>query len=182
MWWEGYKGEEVVLFDDYRGESGFSEMLRLTHEYSAIVPVKGGSVRVNPAWFIFTTNEPWTLWAGWKSFDKTPWERRVTDHFDLKWVLHEGAQAVAVTTLKGNYENYADAPDQDEEATLKDEEVEDILALPPTSKWLKRRVYGGPAEAPPEAKRGNHGQVHDVANQMDLPDQGSLELEIPQIP
>jgi len=41
MWWQGYNGEEVVLFDDYRGETSFSEMLLLTHEYRHEAPTKG---------------------------------------------------------------------------------------------------------------------------------------------
>lgn len=37
-WWEGYHGQPVVLFDDFRGEIRYAEMLRLVDRYQKTVP------------------------------------------------------------------------------------------------------------------------------------------------
>lgn len=41
-WWEGYDGEEDVIFEEFRGSLMFSTMLMLLDRNSAKVPVKGG--------------------------------------------------------------------------------------------------------------------------------------------
>lgn len=168
LWFEGYEGEEVVLFDDYRGETGFSEMLRLTHEHRSKVNVKGGSATVNPACVVFTSNEPYTLW--WKGQNKEPFsERRITDHFRLSLerpsestsapeAVQRLANGVYVLTLKGKFEMLDDAPDENEDL-LRDEEVETLIQnCPKNEGWL-------PA-APKRARmmRNDQELLDDLAN------------------
>lgn len=46
-WWDGYRGQETVLVDDYRASwCRFEELLRLTDMYPFRVEVKGGSCEV----------------------------------------------------------------------------------------------------------------------------------------
>lgn len=124
-----------MLFDDYRGESGFSEMLKITDSYSINVECKGGSFKINPSVIAFTSNEPWRMWERWKGYDKTPFDNRVTDWFEFKKVGEE----IHVNVLRGTFEDFGDPPDEEEGERLTDEQVEDILALPPTSRWLPKR-------------------------------------------
>lgn len=138
IWWQGYKGEEVVLFDDYRGETNWSHMLRLCDMHATTEPKKGGDVVVNPSWIIFTSNEPWSLWVKWRGFEKSPWERRVTDHFELRWEMVEGERTALSRTIRGQWEEYQDPPD-DAVYELSDEQVEDLLSVRPTSRWIPRK-------------------------------------------
>lgn len=40
-WWDNYKGQPVVLFDDFRGDFPFASMLRLVDRYHYDVPRRG---------------------------------------------------------------------------------------------------------------------------------------------
>lgn len=42
QWWDGYEGQETVIFEDFRGETGLPNLLRLADRYPMRVPVKGG--------------------------------------------------------------------------------------------------------------------------------------------
>lgn len=58
QWWEGYKGEEVVLIDDldkYHRSLG-SELKRWSHHYPFIANQKGSSARIRPKKIIVTSN------------------------------------------------------------------------------------------------------------------------------
>jgi len=162
IWWQGYRGQQVVLFDDYRGETGFSEMLRITHELRFVGDVKGTDVTVNPAFVVFTTNEPYTMWMNWKNYDKSPFDRRITDHFQMSWEKPSGGgmnvgsviqleNGIHVHTLKGKLESVVDPPDDmdgnDDE--VEDQDVEAAIAeVPEGEGWLPRkRVRYQPAAA-----------------------------------
>lgn len=57
-WWDGYDGQSVVLFDDFRGDLPCHRMLRLLDRYPIQVPVKGGSVALRATEIIITANIP----------------------------------------------------------------------------------------------------------------------------
>jgi len=146
VWWQGYDGEEVILFDDFRGEAKYGEMYRLTHEFDSKNNAKGGSAHVNPAFVIFTSNIPWRTW--WKGDTPEAFDRRITDHLRFyKGVpgKFEPARETAtekwpgtyVITLKGRNESVADPPD-DTMQPLTDEAVEAIIEAAPVSAtaWL----------------------------------------------
>nr|WBH19262.1 replication-associated protein [Human-associated circovirus 2] len=44
IWWDGYAGEDVVVYDDFYGWCPYDEMLRVMDRYPLKVPVKGGYV------------------------------------------------------------------------------------------------------------------------------------------
>jgi hypothetical protein len=55
-WFDGYRGEPVVLLDDYRGEGSGSFLLRVLDIYALQVPVKGGFVAWIPTTIFMTSN------------------------------------------------------------------------------------------------------------------------------
>lgn len=63
QWFDGYEGQEIVLFDDYNGsEFKLSYLLKLLDRYPMRVPVKGGYVQWNPKQVYFTSNKDPKTW------------------------------------------------------------------------------------------------------------------------
>lgn len=57
MWFDGYEGQPVVLFDDYTGSCfKIGYLLKLMDRYPMRVPVKGGFVQFAPKHIFFTSN------------------------------------------------------------------------------------------------------------------------------
>jgi len=57
LWFDGYGGQETVLFDDFDGQYPLSQLLKLTDNYYIRqVPIKGGHVWFNPKRIIITSN------------------------------------------------------------------------------------------------------------------------------
>lgn len=57
-WFDGYGGQEIVLFDDFRGsDAHFPTLLRITDRYVCRVPVKGASAWWSPRIIIFTSSQ-----------------------------------------------------------------------------------------------------------------------------
>lgn len=65
QWFDGYEGQQIAIFDDY-GLDGtvykLVDLLRLTHTWTEVVPVKGGFATWNPDVIIITTNYHPLLW------------------------------------------------------------------------------------------------------------------------
>jgi len=59
---DGYCGQECVLFDDFRGDIPFAYMLRLLDRYAMRVQVKGGSVSWRPTRIFITSNVKPNAW------------------------------------------------------------------------------------------------------------------------
>lgn len=55
-WWNGYKGEKVVIFDEFRGGIDIAHILRWTDKYPVQVETKGGSAVLRAERVIFTSN------------------------------------------------------------------------------------------------------------------------------
>lgn len=55
-WWNGYKGEEVVIVDEFRGGIDIAHILRWVDKYPVQVETKGGSTVLRAKKFIFTSN------------------------------------------------------------------------------------------------------------------------------
>jgi len=55
-WFDGYSGEDLVVFDEFRVINDVSLLLRILDRYPLRVEVKGGFVQWKPHMCIFTTN------------------------------------------------------------------------------------------------------------------------------
>lgn len=61
-WFDGYQGQQVALFDDFRGDVPFDLMLKVLDRYPIRVPVKGGFRNWVPRSIFITSNAPWSEW------------------------------------------------------------------------------------------------------------------------
>lgn len=62
QWFDGYKGQDIVLFDDFRGEYPLALLLRLLDRYPMSIPIKGGFTKWAPRKIYITSNEPPRNW------------------------------------------------------------------------------------------------------------------------
>lgn len=62
MWWDGYNGERVVVFDEFRSQYKYSALLRLLDRTPLTVETKGGTVPMRADTFVFTTNIHPDVW------------------------------------------------------------------------------------------------------------------------
>lgn len=77
-WFDGYQGQEAVLFDDFDGvKSGipFRKFLQLTDRYPLSVPIKGGFSNWRPRVLVITTNVEPEYW--YPEEDAAPLRRRL---------------------------------------------------------------------------------------------------------
>lgn len=68
-WWDGYRGQSVVLIDDYRPnkEFAYDDLLRVCDYYPLLLEGKGTSFHLvdNTTTVVITSNKwPWELWPG----------------------------------------------------------------------------------------------------------------------
>lgn len=56
-WFDGYIGQDVALFDDFRGELSFGFLLRVLDRYRLSVPIKGGFANWTPTEIYITSNK-----------------------------------------------------------------------------------------------------------------------------
>lgn len=61
-WFDGYHGQEAVLFDDFRGGLPLGFFLRVLDIYPIDVPVKGGFVAWTPKRVYVTSNRSYERW------------------------------------------------------------------------------------------------------------------------
>lgn len=83
QWFDGYEGQEAVLFDDIHSipDKGIGFLLQLLDWTPMSVPVKGGSVNWAPKRVYFTSNKQWQDWTGMVSLSEehlAAFERRIT--------------------------------------------------------------------------------------------------------
>lgn len=74
IWWDGYRGQATILFDDFYGGCKYSEMLRYLDRYPMQVPVKGGFVWRQWTRVIITSNKPPQGWYNRDEIDAL-WRR-----------------------------------------------------------------------------------------------------------
>lgn len=56
QWWQGYRGQEVVLIDEYAGQWPMPYLLLVLDRYALTVEYKGGSANLRASKFILTSN------------------------------------------------------------------------------------------------------------------------------
>lgn len=61
-WWDGYEGQETILFDDFYGGIKYSRMLKLIDGYPFQLQVKGGFTWKKWKRVIITSNNPPETW------------------------------------------------------------------------------------------------------------------------
>lgn len=62
VWWDGYQGEDCVIFDEFYGWIPYDTLLRVCDRYPLRVPFKGGFHKLKATRIIFTSNKPWEEW------------------------------------------------------------------------------------------------------------------------
>lgn len=61
-WWDGYAGEEHIIFDDFYGSEQYCDLLRWLSENPIVVPVKGSMIELRADKFTFTSNQHPDKW------------------------------------------------------------------------------------------------------------------------
>lgn len=56
-WWDGYKGQEQVILDEFDGQIGITHLLRWLDKYPCSVEIKGGQVPLKALHFWITSNK-----------------------------------------------------------------------------------------------------------------------------
>lgn len=77
-WWDGYTGQETVIFDDFYSSEKYCDMLRWLSENPIKVPIKGGMVDLLAVNFIITSNQSPSEWYP-AIEDKSALARRITE-------------------------------------------------------------------------------------------------------
>lgn len=62
IWWDGYSGQEVVLFEEFCGQVPLQKMLDMLDPYPLFVEVKGGTTRFCARVIILLSNDPPRSW------------------------------------------------------------------------------------------------------------------------
>lgn len=77
-WFDGYMGEDTVIFDEFVGNFPLTQMLKLMDYYPLRIPIKGGFVPIRAHNFVFTFNlTPEDCYQG--THHHAAWLRRVRE-------------------------------------------------------------------------------------------------------
>ncbi len=61
-WWTGYRGQEAVIVDEFRGGIDVAHLLRWTDKYPVSVETKGSHIPLECKYVVFTSNIRPELW------------------------------------------------------------------------------------------------------------------------
>lgn len=62
-WWDGYEGQDTVIFDDFKGSSmRLHDFQRVIDRYPMRVEMKGGSITLSATRYVFTSNRHPSEW------------------------------------------------------------------------------------------------------------------------
>lgn len=80
-WWDGYRGQDTVIIDDFRRDfCTFAELLRLLDRYPMLVEAKGSSMHFRSRNIVITTPRgPRATWAGRTEEDLEQLCRRIDE-------------------------------------------------------------------------------------------------------
>jgi len=85
VWWQGYSGEEVVVFDEFYGWIPYDLLLRILDFYQVTVEKKGSSAKLAAKTFIFTSNKHPDEWYP-KVKDTTALKRRIREFGTIEYL------------------------------------------------------------------------------------------------
>ncbi|EZG42785.1 replicase [Gregarina niphandrodes] len=77
-WWDGYHGQNTVIFDDFYSSEKYCDLLRWLSENPIRVPIKGSTTDLEATNFIFTSNQNPDSWYP-QIEDKSALKRRITE-------------------------------------------------------------------------------------------------------
>lgn len=77
VWFDGYEGQQVIIFDEFYGWIQYDLLLRILDRYPLKLQIKGGFVECSATTFIFTSNKPWQEWYNLP--DVSALERRIKE-------------------------------------------------------------------------------------------------------
>jgi DNA polymerase III delta prime subunit len=85
QWWDGYESNDVVVWDDYRGDCyDVQELLKLTDRYRYRVQFKDRFMNFTSKYIIFTSNK--YSWELYKDGKGVPFQRRIDfNHYILNY-------------------------------------------------------------------------------------------------
>lgn len=109
LWFDGYDGHEVVLWDDFMGagsKMSLDNTLKYFDRYVRQVPVKGAHVWYMPNTVIVTSNYHPRTWYSWKGREES-WNA-LTRRFTEVWMFHLGDEP----ELQPSVEEYFNDHDQ----------------------------------------------------------------------
>lgn len=89
-WWDGYDGDEIVLFDDYYGEFPWGRFLKLLDGYQCRLPTKGGHTWSRWTKLYITSNKHPKEWYPDEGFPHQ-FKRRLTSVTEFKVLDGAGA-------------------------------------------------------------------------------------------
>lgn len=78
VWFDGYTGQDTIIFDEFYGWVPYDLLLRICDRYPLKLQVKGGFVECSATKFIFTSNKPWKEWYP-NIDDHSALERRIKE-------------------------------------------------------------------------------------------------------
>lgn len=78
IWFDGYEGQDTIIFDEFYGWISYDLLLRILDRYPLKLQVKGGFVECSATRFVFTSNKPWHEWYP-NIDDKNALERRIKE-------------------------------------------------------------------------------------------------------
>jgi len=81
-WWDGYKGQDVVIVDDFYGWLPIDDLLRLCDRYPKLEERKGSVCQFLAKTLIFTSNSCWENWyKAWNDKHIAAMRRRIDYEF-----------------------------------------------------------------------------------------------------
>jgi len=91
-WMDRYRGEEVIIFDDFKGVFPLGLMLKLVDRYPLCLPVKGADVIIKAHTFLFTSNEHPNIFYG----GDPAWMGRINEFGQVQGLDDYKAEADAI--------------------------------------------------------------------------------------
>lgn len=82
-WWDDYDGEDTIIFDEFRGDYKFGELLRILDSTPLCVETKGSSCSIQAHTLVFTSNFHPSRWYNEMTvkhtWETSPLNRRIME-------------------------------------------------------------------------------------------------------
>lgn len=80
-WWDGYIGQDTVIFDDFKGSAmTLHDFQRVVDRYPMEVETKGGTIHLSAARYVFTSNKHPADWYSAEADPDGSVMRRINDY------------------------------------------------------------------------------------------------------